>query len=392
MEKSHGAQGIPDRRIDATSTFIAIGVGQGDAFFMEKGDREMLVDGGRSLTSFSSQFERVTKRNHVNVLTCTHNDSDHGNGVLSFLQGGLTADEVWLPASWIDRLEDLILRPRNFFVELRKDIEDLKENRVIDLSDLGDQRATSIDNREGEVGEVKVEDLYLAFDQCYNVQSPFRVPVPHFYYLSPLLNKTAMLEEAVSAAELIREIAVAAYHSGSTIKWFDFIGDKNQFRPSGGLADFLVPVNAIEVAEIRRPKRSALEYIALTRSNKQSLVFMAPDKGDSPGALFTADSDLSFSQQIKWHDHMIITAPHHGSDANKAAYSRFSGETGGKLEVSWVRSDGRFMKRPGKSYLTINNRKYCTLCRNCRLPKQDIKLVLVNNFWQPLGTHACKCV
>jgi hypothetical protein len=112
-------------------------------------------------------------------------------------------------------------------------------------------------------------------------------------------------------------------------------------------------------------------YIALTEANEQSLVFMSPNKDGDPGVVFTADSKLSFCQQISWHDRIIITAPHHGSEANQHAYSRFKNETGG-IDVCWVRSDGRFLKRPGKSFVTINSRKFCTLCRNSALRKQDV--------------------
>jgi phosphoribosyl 1,2-cyclic phosphodiesterase len=66
------------------------------------------------LAVWPQQFQIAAKRNHVNVLTYTHNDSDHANGVLGLLKAGLTADEVWLPASWMGRLEDLILYPRDF--------------------------------------------------------------------------------------------------------------------------------------------------------------------------------------------------------------------------------------------------------------------------------------
>ena len=59
---------------------------------------------------------------------------------------------------------------------------------------------------------------------------------------------------------------------------------------------------------------------------------------------------------------MIITAPHHGSEANKYAYERFKNENpNNDLNVFWIRSDGRFKKRP-----------YCILCRGCIYSKQDI--------------------
>ena len=349
---------------------------------MVKGDRTLLVDGGGSLR-FPRRFVRATGRDHVNILVCTHNDSDHAKGVLGFLKGGPTADEVWLPASWMDRLEDLIISPRGFFEELIRDIEKLSDTQVADLGYIGDQYAKRLANKEDMVVQVNSDVLYQAFEKGYLMK-------PHVYYwLGPYRRK--LLFEALSGVNLVREIALAAYRAGCLIKWFDYIGNKNQSKALGGIKNLLVPVNSVEVAQIRRPKRSALEYVALTRSNKQSLVFMSPNEEDNPGVLFTADSDLSFYQQIQWHDQMIITSPHHGSEANKRAYERFSNEAKGVKDVVWVRSDRKFTYRPGKSYLTANGRKYCTWCKGSKSPKQDVQLELSNNVWQPIRTRKCKC-
>jgi beta-lactamase superfamily II metal-dependent hydrolase len=75
--------------------FIAIGVAQGDAFFLECPEVfTVLIDGGRSVGGFASQFQRVTERDRVDVLVCTHNDADHANGIIGFLQSGLGCTEV----------------------------------------------------------------------------------------------------------------------------------------------------------------------------------------------------------------------------------------------------------------------------------------------------------
>ncbi|HHW41582.1 MAG TPA: MBL fold metallo-hydrolase [Syntrophomonadaceae bacterium] len=101
-----------------TPSFIAIGVGQGDAFFLDNASTTILIDGGRSTQGFPAQFQKVTERESVDILVCTHNDADHANGILGFLQSGLTCNEVWLPGSWTDRLEDILLHPSKFIEEL----------------------------------------------------------------------------------------------------------------------------------------------------------------------------------------------------------------------------------------------------------------------------------
>jgi len=378
--------------------FIAIGVKQGDAFFMEKGDRRLLVDGGKSRLCFPRQFVRVTGRKRVHVLVCTHNDSDHACGLLGFLRKkGLFADEVWLPASWMDRLKDLICKPEDFLRELTADIGELSDNFVSYLSRLGDRCAIAETEKKDSVTEVKAKDLLELVGQTNALESVLQVfyrSLQHFYDLKPLNKRLKLMVEAASASYLIRQIFLAAYRSGSLIRWFDYVGNNNQINASGGIRDLLVPVNAVEVGQIRRPKRSALEYIALTRSNKQSLVFASPKDEFSSGVLFTADSDLSFSQAVPWDDQMIITSPHHGSESNRYAYIRFSQETAREKDVVWVRSDGNFMRRPGRSYLAISGRKYCTRCRNCELRKQNVKMTFskLNRVWKPIKTRKCRCV
>jgi hypothetical protein len=205
--------------------------------------------------------------------------------------------------------------------------------------------------------------------------------------------KCRLIIEAIKASNLIRKIVLAAYRSRSLIRWYDYVGNHEYSNPSGGISDFLVPVNAVEVTKIRRRKKSALEYVALTRVNKQSLVFLSPQDDVSPGVLFTADSDLSFYQTIPWHDQMIITSPHHGSENNRNAYTRFYRDTQGKLSVVWVRSDRRSSRRPGKSYLAVGGNKYCTICRGSGLPTQNVELVVskYNMAWQPVNTRKCQC-
>lgn len=385
-------------RVMKDIVFIAIGVRQGDAFFMEKRNRKLLVDGGNSRVVFPRQFVRVTGRTHVNVLVCTHNDSDHARGVLGFLRNKrLFADEVWLPASWMDRLRDIIHKPKDFMKELMTNVEKLSDNLLSDLSGLGDEYTTTRAEKEDLFVEVKVKDLLEPSEQADAMESVLRrfYRSQHYLYgLQPSNKRLKLIVEAVSASDLIRQIVLAAYRSGSLIRWFDYIGNNNQINASGGIHDLLQPVNAVEVVRIRRPKRSALEYIALTRSNKQSLVFMSPKDKLSSGVLFTADSNLSFSQVVPWHDRMIITSPHHGSESNKYAYMRFFQETAGEIDVVWVRSDGKFIHRPGKSYLGVSGRKYCTLCRGCKLPKQNVKMVfsILNYVWKPIKTRKCRCV
>jgi hypothetical protein len=391
--------------------FVAIGVGQGDAFFLDTGGDTILVDGGRSINRFPVQFKKATEQNNVDILVCTHNDADHAGGVLGFLRGGLTCREVWLPGSWTDRLEDLLLHPGDFTPELVSNIEQTKvpHGRRLSLRDLWDRYRESMMNRESnsDATSAKImgrDDLLEAMKKVTRTEDNTEMFWP--YLLSWSLkdrfsltlefgtrfrqnyNGFSIFVEALTAAAFIREIALAAYHMGASIRWFEYDSVEN----SGEIPNCLVPLNAREVFRMPVGRWSALQFLALTTSNRRSLVFLSPADDEKPAVLFTADSDLAFSQPIPWTSGMIVTAPHHGAEANKNAYERFARESG-EDDVIWVRSDGRFKARPGRSYLNAKGSRFCTLCRGSNAPKQDVRLILDSKRWRtPVFTRRCWCV
>ncbi|MBT9260219.1 MAG: hypothetical protein KM310_10810, partial [Clostridiales bacterium] len=60
-----------------TARFIAIPVGQGDAFYLKTSFGSVLVDGGRAISGFADLFTRTTGAKRVDIMICTHNDADH---------------------------------------------------------------------------------------------------------------------------------------------------------------------------------------------------------------------------------------------------------------------------------------------------------------------------
>jgi hypothetical protein len=199
----------------------------------------------------------------------------------------------------------------------------------------------------------------------------------------------ALFLGALDAAERIRRIAVAAYHRGVAVRWFEYTASSPQ-----GETRWLRPLNGREVAYVPPvPIDKLLYFLALTTSNRKSLVFWA-DLDDCPGVLFTADSDLRDVHQLPDLTGAIITAPHHGSEANANAYSEVSKHLGGsQANITWVRSDGRFRKRPGQSYLSAPGRRICTICRTCAgQPKQAVRLLMRRRRWvRERGVRLCSC-
>jgi hypothetical protein len=386
--------------------FIAIRVAQGDAFVVKRSDDFVaLIDGGKSVAGFYTEFQRATKRNRVDVVVCTHNDADHANGIIGFLQSGLDCKEVWLPASWADRLNDLF-DPAGFTRELVDNVAGLGDAEIAGIRDAdtfferfaNGREASRIEDAEEAVDAEEFTERTLEQDNGDYFELS-RHPLFYWYpdrcfFLMRELGindlRFRLLIEAIAAGERIKQIAQLAFHRGCHIRWFEY----SHSNPSGGIPGKLVPVNAREVHKVKVSKSSALMYLALTITNKQSLVLCSPQDGEAPAVLFTSDSDLAFPNPIPWSDGMIITAPHHGSEANAESYQRFRREMLNPVSTAWVRSDGRFKSRPGRSYLNlraVNVPLFCTFCRGTLRPKQDLVFKASGQSWNPVNTQPCSC-
>lgn len=370
--------------------FVALPVGRGDSFFLRRGSFTALIDGGQARAGFPHIFKDTLHRRGVDVLVCTHNDADHANGILGFLEGGLSCSEVWLPALWNDRLDDLLKASDEFVDELFADIGQLNKQHVADdpdqtiqmsLESLGEIYADSHNGEQLRENEPREPPPPLIMNDA-NLNASRTAPLNEDIAIAPdirvpvLFGQTdyeALFLEALTAAKRIRAIAEACIHRNIPIRWFRFSARHGR----GGRTGQLVPLNAIEVRRgPRRSRRSisALMYLALTVANRQSLVVCSPPGEHHPGVVFTADSDLSFIGDIPWASGMVITAPHHGSEANAKAYARFRNEAPRQTGI-WVRSDGNFRSRPGASYLQ-ETRRYCTVCRSASLQKKAVMLRL----------------
>jgi hypothetical protein len=206
---------------------------------------------------------------------------------------------------------------------------------------------------------------------------------PNWLYLGIQLShepRRRLFLEALMAAKRIREIALEAYHRGIPVRWFEW----DPPSPGGG-HDWLVPLNSRQIARVKpAPETLSVAYLALTVTNKESLVFWVPKKYAAGGVLFTADSDLNGMNFLP-PDGAIVTVPHHGSEANKRIYHVI------KNQVFWVRSDGRFRKRPCTEYLRGSGKRFCTLCRHPASRKQAVVFSQRGQTWIR-GRNVGQCI
>jgi Metallo-beta-lactamase superfamily len=244
-EKRIAREHLPMPPARPNDEFVALPVGQGDAFFLRRGELTALIDGGISRGRFCELFRMTLRRNDVNVLVCTHNDADHANGIIGFLEGGLACDEIWLPGLWGDRLTDLLNTPAEFVKELGGDIGRQTESTLQQIADeLGEvptQEASQAAPEHGEFLELEQDP-----DRADNDLWPHGPvnPLRAYYVYGPLMI------EAIQAAKRIRAIAIAVANRGLPIRWFRYSN-----TDAGGGKDQLRPLNAIEVARSRRELR-----------------------------------------------------------------------------------------------------------------------------------------
>lgn len=401
--------------------FIAIKVGKGDAFYLENMGNKILVDGGASRRKFPQQFSDATDCMNVDIIICTHGDEDHVNGLIGYFEKKYKCREVWLPGSWLSRLDDMRKRPAEFIDELINNINDLDDEFIMknanSLEAIGDIIAQEQGKYKG--GENDCDDfLSLALPYKNKYQNDKTEPLkklsnrnfiarailslndsPENNKLSPVLHmrrrifdekREKIFNSTINAAGKILKLASLAYDSGATIRWFEY----SKSTACGGVK-YLQPVNSIEIFQAKR--RAAFEYLCLTKANVESLVFYSCNEDGTAGVLLCADSNFLFQQSLaflKCCKNLIVTAPHHGAEANSGVYQKL------KLFINdntiFVRSDTaqsstKANPRPCKAYKNLQHSRFCTICFAKTL-KQDVVLHYnANSGWLPYETNSCVC-
>lgn len=356
--------------------FVALKVGSGDAFYLEREEASILFDGGGSEKNFPSLFSKELNLSYVDIIVCSHNDSDHANGIIGYLKSPLICNEVWLPANWVGRIDTLLSTPEMFFEELVMNIKD-----DVDIEYLEDSICSAMfENKQ----ELNIENLVnKSNDSCFS----FENFTNNASKLTIKQNK--LFSKLFSSAMKIKEITSLAYKKRLKVRWFQY--DSNS-QASGG-ENYFKPINSFEINKLYSKKMSALQYLTLTHSNKESLVFYSPKiENLIDGVLFSSDSDYSFNQNIPSDlgKTPIITVPHHGSRSNERAYNTKQLKTYvSNTNTILVRSDGSYKNRPGKCYKSFKLNKFCTRCNGYKTG-QTIVITPTSQSWISSNSR-CSC-
>ena len=188
----------------------------------------------------------------------------------------------------------------------------------------------------------------------------------------------------------IIEIANLAYKHKCKIKWFE---------PTDGCTHYSIPrsnftaLNSTLKRQVNsiKDQQSLAFALYLTEVNKYSLVFEYYDK-KTPIIRFSADSDYECGS-LPYNSSIIITAPHHGSEANANVYGAFDPHHN-KDNIIWVRSDAlnKTQGRPCDEFKLRSN-KYCLACKHRKSnKKREVCFEYKNNRWNPdPDVEQCQC-
>lgn len=383
--------------------FIAIPVSVGDAFYLERGGRSILVDGGKSAQSFPGLFRQYVRRNRADIVVCTHNDADHANGIIGFLEAGLTCRELWLPGSWLGTVKDLMRSSGTVVDDIVKGAlefwkggqigADEKPSTIEEVGAMLPDKGFESEFWDEEAPSEWAEDIINAIEGSGDSMHPelwegwWRRYVRAYGYPLPRPSDFwDVVIGAVEAGDRIKRIAQLAYGNGIPVRWFQHgVGST-----ISGIPGFLHVLSARQVVRVS-PYRPLFDRLALTTVNKESLVLYSPSDDHSPGVLFCADSDLGGIRPPLW-PRDLITVPHHGAEANQDVYESVMNVLGKRVgTLTWVRSDSRTQKRPCLAYCELPGRKFCTVCR-MGPPKQRVAIYGRGGFWaRQSKVRPCEC-
>lgn len=384
---------------------------RGESYLLEYAGRRILIDGGYKASTLVPVLKKQLGAStiHLDVVVCTHSDSDHAGGLTNLLdQPGITAAEFWLPGSWKESVKELVEETERFYKELRREIK--AETGIEALCAEDDEqvdrelaRLTSnvwVSDADKAIGEPRNLALEPAKRDGKTTAAAKAKRAIRNARTGPA-NKQRILD-LIDTAERIREIALSASVNSVPVRWFDYLAYSRHRVATGG-EDFLRPVNARELREPPTlPGFAFCRFLALSRANRESLAYLSSGDDAHVDVLFCGDSPLgdgrgyvnSFLAGKGTNKPLIVTAPHHGADSNAMAY----GHIAGFGEVSfWIRAGGK-PYHPQSAYRTIpGGARTCTHCPHHNLPLQAVCITdKCESFtdpqaWLTVRSHDCLC-
>ena len=395
--------------------FTALEVGSGDAFLLEDENRKILFDSGGSKNKIVALLRKkgITK---IDLAICSHNDKDHSKGFLGLLNSKIRIGEIWLPGTWASVIHSVthlmrhshIIGCRNGccwydefldclshfeinegcykfhheeslayeeYIPNNQLIEDMSFiNTVLDIDCIDYCRYCK--NKDHELSKFRCSKD-MKFRECFreNIRKGM------FHIGEHATKLMIQLDTIISITE-------AAYKNGVNIRWFEPTDACTKKRVDTNI----IVLNGSELTKAISTRRidsfhMLMFALTLTMENKYSLA-MEYLHDEIPVVRFSADSDSTCQSEIPYRNNFIITAPHHGSDANANVYRTIKGN-----DIIWVRSDAlyRTQGRPCLAFKSMN-KKYCLACKHRKPVRREICFEYDNNTKQWLYKIGISCI
>ena len=400
--------------------FTAIGVHEGDSFFLEYDNKKILVDGGVKQDEVAKYLaDNGLSSKFLDVIICTHYDCDHINGIVGLLKNGFDFDELWLPAIEGKIISELgnkttreiisaISQASHIVSGFIKEKEE-SADRILDMDipcqDVDEKhtehKKKSVDVEryeksqyyeeenifgvEQQIDKEKDKDLrksknflehIVSCEMCFNRLAPF-VDIEKYKKLSAEDKVVYSQIWNEMAHDLIKRIEYIdtshLYSVWPKVRWLEY--EKNLVMNKISKKYDLYALNSNEVTVglyggFELSRLLAYEYCMKLHSispiNRKSLVFMFQNE-KYPDVLFNADSNHSFysyKKVIELKRNSIVTAPHHGSFHNERVYDKIveHGKPVNDSKLIYIRSDKmNSLVRPCERFVDLK-RKYCTIC------------------------------
>jgi Metallo-beta-lactamase superfamily len=348
--------------------FTAIPVSKGDSFLLQSNSKYILVDTGEDSIEVRD-FLLGKSIECLDLIIITHFDSDHFGGLLEIIKSKIQIKQIWLP-SIFDKLDKTIKFLNGKPTSSKGDDTKTELFKII----FGDSEIKFTRDVIKTHHHVLAYRCLCKFNQHY-CSSKWRLFNFFKKYLSA--NKISLIHELL--AELKRKKI--------PIVWLEYIKNHENLQVDSKIALFGQNINYVLSSN---PFTSDEELIlALTTINRQSLVFKYCFTS-LPNILFCSDSNLNFLKTISLGAHSIVTAPHHGADANKNVYKKVKGNN-----LIYVRSDEIMSynnSRPCTAYKALKEIKYCTICNISPYNKhQEVELNYQTTSGWISNSIQCNC-
>lgn len=373
--------------------FVALPVPKGDAFLFE-GDNTFLIDAGANKQRVLQLFRKHAHAPDIDVLVCTHNDSDHAQGVPGLLgQSWPRVGEIWLPAEFKESLEESLKLGVAGTVKL---LEDITDGTPIDAAadddvarrddsaakDPSADRKPAAEPVTAALGAhaERLRERIVAKVGVGMLRRPFGASVAE----SASAGLTLSRATALRAMANIADIAKAAFKHNVPVVWLRHVD--HQVRGVPYSRHGLTVINAVRVARSR--PQPLLRLVALTLQNRRALVLRAR-VDDVHDVLFCSDSRLEF-QTRAFTGVSVFTAPHHGSPSNDVAYQWLPTTT--SIAVRSDRQVAAGNATPTTKYSPGCSTRACTRCRASTRSDQAVEATFAGGAWTlSKTTLRCTC-